>query len=271
MVDLFKIPNPNVVLLTGLVYFTFLGGFPSGILSGFIIVIYSLYFFSIPNHFGSFSPGNFTKCIVIIIFVPVMVLIVGTLKKQYDSKTKELELVNEELKKISRIDGLTGAANRRYFDEVFLNEYNRAIREQSHLSLLMIDIDFFKNYNDNYGHILGDNCLKLITEIISKELHRPVDFIARYGGEEFVVLLPNTDDKGAMFVANKINQSVYAYKIPHSSSPICGYVTVSIGVTTMNKFEEINLLDFLESADKALYLAKKSGRNQACYLNNVSA
>jgi diguanylate cyclase (GGDEF)-like protein len=268
LVSFFQIPNPNVILLTVIVYLSFLGGLRCGILSGFIIIVYSIYFFSIPSHFGIFSAENLKKVIVIIVFVPIMVYIVGTLKKQYDLKTKELELVNEELKRISRIDSLTGIPNRRYFDEVFLDEYNRAILEQTHLSLLMIDVDFFKRYNDNYGHVSGDNCLKLIAQAISNEVYRPGDFVARYGGEEFVVLLPNTDDKGAMFIANKIIQSVFSFKMPHCSSEICGYVTVSIGATTMNNFEERNVLEFIESADKALYLAKNNGRNQVYYFEN---
>lgn len=268
VVSFFQVPNPNVILLTVIVYLTFLGDLSCGILSGSIVIIYSIYFFSIPHHFGNFSPENLKKVIVILIFVPIMVFIVGTLKKKYVLKTKELELVNEELKRISRIDPLTGIANRRYFDEVFLNEFDRATREQSKFSLLMIDVDFFKKYNDNYGHISGDNCLKLITQAISKEVYRPGDLVARYGGEEFVVLLPNTDEKGAMFIANKIIDSVFSYKIPHCSSEICGYVTVSIGATTMNNFGEGNELDFIENADKALYLAKKNGRNQVCFFKN---
>lgn len=265
IVSFFQVYNPNVILLTVIVYLTFLGGLSCGILSGFIVIVYSIYFFSTPHHFGFFSPENLKKIIVIVIFVPIMVFIVGTLKKNYILKTKELELVNEELKRISRTDPLTGIANRRYFDEVFLNEFNLATCEKSKLSLLMIDVDFFKKYNDNYGHISGDNCLKLITQAISKEIYRPRDLVARYGGEEFVVLLPNTDEKGAIFIANKIIDSVFSYKIAHCSSEICGYVTVSIGATTMNNFGEGNELDFIENADKALYLAKKNGRNQVCF------
>ena len=269
VVDFFKVPNPNVILLIVIVYLTFLGGFPSGSLSGFIVIVYSLYFYSSPHYFGSFSPENLKKIIVIMIFVPVMVLIVGTLKRQYVLKTKELELKNEELQRIARIDALTGIANRRYFDEVFFIEYNRTIREQRSISLLMIDIDFFKKYNDNYGHIPGDNCLKKVTQAISKEVHRPREIIARYGGEEFVVLLPNTDIKEAMFVANKIINSVSSLKIPHCSSKVCDYVTVSIGVTTMANFKGCNQLDLLKTADKALYMAKKNGRNQVLFFPKV--
>ncbi|AGX43142.1 GGDEF domain-containing protein [Clostridium saccharobutylicum] len=263
VVDFLKIPNPNVVLLAVMVYLTFLGGFRCGILSGFTVISYSIYFFSIQHNFISFSIENFKKVIIIMLVVPVLILIVGTLKKQYVLKTKELQLANKELKRIARIDSLTGVANRRYFDEVLLNEYNSAIRQRSFLSLLMIDVDFFKNYNDNYGHVLGDECLKLVIQAISKELYHPENFIARYGGEEFVVLLPNTDDKGAIILAEKIVESVFSYKIPHCASKNCSYITVSIGVTTLTNFEEENALNLLNGADKALYLAKKNGRNQS--------
>ena len=268
-VDFFKVPNPNVILLTVIVYLTFLGGFPSGSLSAFIVIVYSLYFFSLPYYFSSFSPENLKKVIVIMLFVPVMVLIVGTLKRQYVLKTKELELANEELQRIARIDALTGIANRRYFDEVFFNEYNRAIHEQRSISLLMIDIDFFKKYNDNYGHVSGDNCLKKVTQAISKEVHRSGEIIARYGGEEFVVLLPNTDTKEAMLVANKIIHSVSSLKTPHCSSTVCAYVTISIGATTMANFKGYNQLDLLKIADKALYMAKENGRNQVMFFPKV--
>ena len=268
-VDFFKVPNPNVILLTVIVYLTFLGGFSSGSLSAFIVIVYSLYFFSLPYYFSSFSPENLKKVIVIMLFVPVMVLIVGTLKRQYVLKTKELELANEELQRIARIDDLTGIANRRYFDEVFFNEYNRAIHEQRSISLLMIDIDFFKKYNDNYGHVSGDNCLKKVTQAISKEVDRPGEIIARYGGEEFVVLLPNTDTKEAMLVANKIIHSVSSLKTPHCSSTVCAYVTISIGATTMANFKGYNQLDLLKIADKALYMAKENGRNQVMFFPKV--
>ena len=268
IVDFYKIPNPNVVLFTVFVYVTFLGGFPSGILSGCVIVIYSLYFFSEPQHFGSFTPINLYKVIVIVISLPIMVLIVGTLKRQNVLKTKELELANEELEKLVRIDGLTNVANRRYFDEVLNTEYNRAIRNNSFISILMIDIDFFKGYNDNYGHILGDDTLKLVADIISKEINRPGDFVARYGGEEFAVLLPNTDDKGAVIVATRIIESVYKKKIIHCNSEVCEYVTVSVGVATKISFEVGSSLDLLDNADKALYIAKQNGRNQVCLFND---
>ena len=197
-----------------------------------------------------------------------MVLIVGTLKRQNVLKTKELELTNEELEKLVRIDGLTNVANRRYFDEVLNTEYNRAIRNNSFISILMIDIDFFKGYNDNYGHILGDDTLKLVADIISKEINRPGDFVARYGGEEFAVLLPNTDDKGAVIVATRIIESVYKKKIIHCNSEVCEYVTVSVGVATKISFEVGSSLDLLDNADKALYIAKQNGRNQVCLFND---
>ncbi len=268
-VDFFKVPNPNVILLTVIVYLTFLGGYPSGSLSGFMVIVYSLYFFSLPNQFGSFSPENFKRVIVIILFIPVMVLIVGSLKRKYIVKTKELESLNEELKRIARIDALTDIPNRRYFDEVLIKEHERALREKIPLSLLMVDIDFFKSYNDAYGHIPGDNCLKMIAKVISEGVNRPGDFIARYGGEEFVVLLPNTDSKGALFVANKIINLISSLKITHCASQVCEYVTISIGAASTTNLKSHNQMYLLEMADKALYMAKGNGRNQVVLLPEV--
>jgi diguanylate cyclase (GGDEF)-like protein len=257
-----KVPNPNVILLTVIVYFSFEGGFLSGSISGLIVIAYSIYFFSSQDHLLYFTQDNFKKIIVIVIFIPIMISLVGTLKRRYLFKSKELELTNEKLQILSRIDDLTCISNRRYFYEVFLNEYKRAARLQKPISLIMIDIDFFKNYNDFYGHILGDNCLKVVAQAINKESKRPGDFVARYGGEEFVVLLPNTDLIGAMGVGDRIVSAVAALEISHKASPISSIVTVSGGVVTMTSFEGSDYLNLLERADKALYTAKENGRNR---------
>lgn len=262
MVDFFNVPNPNVILLTGIVYSTFLGGFPSGCLSGTLVIAYSFYFFSEPMHIGSFTPDNLKRVIVIIVFIPVMILIVGTLKRKYDQKNKELEIANEKLKQLSTIDPLTGIPNRRYFDEALTNEYSRAAREQWPISLLIIDIDFFKNYNDSYGHLSGDHCLKMVAQVVSEAVHRTGDVVARYGGEEFVVLLPNTDTSGALWVGDEIINSISSLNIPHSTSKISNCVTVSIGASTKFEFAAGNPLVLIDEADKALYMAKNNGRNQ---------
>ena len=257
-----KVPNPNVILLTGIVYFSFQGGFFSGSISGLIVIAYSIYFFSLPNRLFYFSQDNFYRIVVIVIFIPIMILIVGNLKRLFLLKSKELELANEKLQILSRIDDLTRISNRRNFNEVFRDEYKRAARMQKPISLIMIDIDFFKLYNDFYGHILGDECLIDVAQAISNESKRTGDFAARYGGEEFVVLLPNTDLDGAKEVGNRIISAVASLDIPNNASPISSKVTISCGVVTMTSFEGSDYITLLKRADKALYKAKESGRNR---------
>jgi len=176
---------------------------------------------------------------------------------------KELE---GRLTSLSYLDGLTNIYNRRSFDEQIKKECRRAQREQLPLSVFMIDIDFFKEYNDTYGHHAGDECLKKVVRAIKRSLNRPGDYLARYGGEEFVIIAPNTDIEGAGKLAENIRLSVEAMKIPHASSSVCGLVTCSIGVTTriLDK-ADLSTTDLLVSqADQALYQAKNTGRNRVC-------
>jgi len=159
------------------------------------------------------------------------------------------------------VDALTGIANRRRFDDAFSTEWRRALREGSKLSLLLIDADHFKRYNDTYGHVRGDSCLKQIAEAALDVVLRPSDLVARYGGEEFAVLLPRTDESGAMAVAEDICQAVRNRKLPHEGNAP-GLVTVSIGVATVVPARGKTPLDLIESADQALYRAKGRGRNR---------
>lgn len=173
-----------------------------------------------------------------------------------------LQVLNEELLQLSATDGLTQVANRRYFDERFISEFSRSSREGTSLSLIMIDVDFFKLYNDELGHVAGDECLARIAISIRDSLKRPTDLVARYGGEEFVVLLPVTPPEGAFKLAEEIRQNIEALKIAHPRSPLGGYVTVSLGVTgamQIGKTSKRELL--LQKADQALYKAKQAGRN----------
>lgn len=186
------------------------------------------------------------------------------LKEEMDRrKARELEL--EELKNkfemLSNLDGLTGIPNRRRFDVVFEHEWLRARREQEPLSLLMLDIDFFKKYNDSYGHVQGDTCLRAVAAAVKSALHRPADLAARYGGEEFALLLPNTEAQGAMAIAKQLKEGVAALQIEHYASEISPYVTVSIGGSCAVANTSMEARDLLDAADKALYDAKASGRN----------
>jgi two-component system chemotaxis family response regulator WspR len=175
---------------------------------------------------------------------------------------QELEESNEELQKLSCLDGLTGIANRRRFDEFINNECLRSSRENSSLSLILIDIDFFKPYNDNYGHLAGDGCLRKVATALSEVVHRPADLVARYGGEEFGVVLPATDVAGAVQVAESIAAKINKMKIPHQFSGVADYITLSMGVASKVACENSSPTDLINLADQALYDAKESGRNQ---------
>ena len=261
-----KVPNPNLILLTVTVYFTFRGGFFSGGVSAILVISYSLYFFSNPSQPLTYTSENFQRIGVIVVFVPIMVWLVGSLKLGLDTKTRELELANRTLRVLSTMDGLTQVPNRRYFDEVFSKEWLSAIRTKNRLSLIMIDIDYFKAFNDEYGHLAGDDCLKAVAQVIAKEINRPEDFVARYGGEEFTVVLPNSNAKTAICVGEKIRKAVVDLRINHSKSLAAQFVTVSVGVTTVVVEQDKDYSKMISKADQALYLAKQQGRNQVKYL-----
>jgi diguanylate cyclase (GGDEF)-like protein len=173
-----------------------------------------------------------------------------------------LEQSVTELDRLARTDGLTGLSNRRCLGERLDTELARASRQQASLALIMIDIDFFKRYNDTYGHIAGDACLKLVSAAIDAATRRPGDMAARYGGEEFSVLLPNTDLEGGMAVARRICAAVVALREPHRASDF-GIVTISAGVYACVPDTSIDGSALFAGADQALYAAKTSGRNQA--------
>ncbi|HIJ59104.1 MAG TPA: diguanylate cyclase [Nitrospirae bacterium] len=184
------------------------------------------------------------------------------LERNLNDLVRQLEHTNNMLQLISSQDGLTGIANRRYFDHFLSNEWRRALRNASSISLLMIDIDFFKAYNDFYGHLEGDECLKKIAQEIQKTLKRRGDICARYGGEEFAVILPGTDIKGALLIATLIHENVIALNIKHEGSKILDFLTISIGVASEIPFKDESYLSLIKKADLALYHAKKNGRNR---------
>ena len=174
---------------------------------------------------------------------------------------KALEKANNELQQLSNLDGLTKIANRRRFDMAIKKEGERAKRESTPLSLIMCDVDHFKNYNDTYGHQMGDTCLQQIAKTISEACQRPGDIAARYGGEEFAIILPNTDSIGALNIADTINKALALLYIEHAESPVAPFVTISMGIATLTMLGELSIESFILSADKALYRAKEKGRN----------
>jgi diguanylate cyclase (GGDEF)-like protein len=175
------------------------------------------------------------------------------------SEHKQLE---EILNRLSRNDGLTGLANRRHFDEFYQQEWKRALREETPLSLILCDIDFFKNYNDTYGHQAGDDCLRAVAGVLQSCLRRPGDLAARYGGEEFIVVLPGTLREGALAVAESLRGAVEALAIPHSASAAAPVVTICLGVSFTVPAPGDSLAALLAAADRALYRAKEEGRNR---------
>ncbi len=175
--------------------------------------------------------------------------------------TRKLDSANQELKRLTSLDGLTGIPNRRHFDEVLLREWRRAMRQGEELSILMCDIDFFKQYNDTYGHQSGDECLCRIALTLTGSMDRGGDLLARYGGEEFVAVLPGTSLSGVSFVAAQMRRAVSQLAIPHPGSPY-GHVTASFGVASAVAMPETDPQAIVGAADRALYKAKHGGRNR---------
>ena len=169
---------------------------------------------------------------------------------------------NKKLEHLANFDVLTGVANRRNFMDTFEKEWKRSRRNKLPLSLIMIDVDFFKAYNDNYGHQMGDECLKRIAPILKEVLTRPGDMVARYGGEEFVVILPETNLEGTTLMAEKLRKMVESAKIPHAASTISDYITISLGTATIIPSIRKKADSLIAAADEALYKAKRSGRNR---------
>ncbi len=173
-----------------------------------------------------------------------------------------LEKANEQLLRLSTTDGLTGIANRRMFDHTLRAEWQRCARNKGDLSLLMIDIDHFKAYNDHYGHQTGDECLRQVARILAMCAKRSGELVARYGGEEFVILLPATDAQEAMAVAERCIQEMRNAKIPHADSPLSPWLSVSVGVASMKASNAEIPAALTAQADSAMYCAKKSGRDR---------
>ena len=176
---------------------------------------------------------------------------------------KALQEANQQLENLAMLDGLTQIANRRRFDECLDLEWRRMMRQQKPLSLILCDVDFFKLYNDRYGHLTGDDCLCAIARVINNNAKRAEDFAARYGGEEFVIILPDTDITGARHLAESIRKDIEALKIPHESSSCHKYVTLSLGISCLIPSKELSPEILIELADKALYEAKAGGRNNS--------
>ncbi|HUL93103.1 MAG TPA: diguanylate cyclase [Burkholderiales bacterium] len=176
--------------------------------------------------------------------------------------SRELAAANRELENLSRQDSLTGIANRRYFDSYLLSEIRRASRERETLSLILADVDYFKAFNDCYGHQAGDDCLRQVASALKSVAKRPADLAARYGGEEFAMVLPMTTEEGAVDVAKALVRAIDGMAIPHVRSGVGGTVSISQGIASLIPVHDTKPESIIESADQALYQAKQQGRNR---------
>lgn len=189
--------------------------------------------------------------------------------KMADITQLDLKTISDNLEIISQIDVLTELYNRRYFNEAYDREWKNSILLQTPISLVMIDIDYFKKYNDTYGHLKGDECLATVAKQIGKSARKTRDVVSRFGGEEFIIILPETDINGAALIAKSLIKDIQNLNIAHKSSPISEKVTLSIGLASMIPNENMDMDVFLKMADDALYEAKNDGRN--CFKIHNSA
>lgn len=198
--------------------------------------------------------------------------IVGTLIdiSKYKQVEMALQKANNELQRLAALDDLTQIANRRRFDDRLAQEWRRAQRERISLALIICDIDFFKDYNDTYGHLKGDDTLYTVAQAINTTLKRPMDLVARYGGEEFAVILPSTAINGAKRVANEIKEAIKTLGIEHKSSKVCPYITLSFGVAAIVPTKDLTAKILVEKADQALYRAKAQGRDRIVQMDTGS-
>lgn len=183
--------------------------------------------------------------------------------------TARLEEANGKLQLLSTLDGLTGLANRHAGNDFIAREWLRGMREKKDFSVIMVDIDCFKLYNDANGHLQGDDCLKQVAAALQNGLRRPADLLVRYGGEEFMALLPDTCSDGALTVGRAMQESLAYLKLDHHTSTVAPFVTVSIGIATVCPTEEIQIETLIAAADLALYRAKQEGRNRICCADSI--
>ncbi len=209
-------------------------------------------------------PATFSIPWLLVISHIVFAILGSVMIFKYGSKLGD---TLQALENLSNIDGLTGIFNRRYFDEYITTQFLHSKRSKEPLSIAICDIDNFKSYNDTYGHLAGDECLKAVAQALSSILQRPGDLVARYGGEEFGIVLPYTDAGGALVIGNQLRTKIESLRLPHKSSQVSKYVTISIGFMTYFG-DDISLNSVLNLADQSLYKAKSNGKNRVEHFSN---
>jgi len=191
------------------------------------------------------------------------------MRNQLITVTAELAWESEKAQQIANLDGLTGLANRRYLDQVLDQEVKRAAREKQPITVIMVDIDFFKDYNDHFGHLAGDDVLRKVARLLQSSVNRAADLVSRFGGEEFCIVLPNTAIQGGMEIAEELRKSILEARIPHAEGLETPWLTISLGVSSQVPEAGASVAEIIHLADKALYRAKASGRNRVAALGTA--
>jgi diguanylate cyclase (GGDEF)-like protein len=191
------------------------------------------------------------------------------LEAAVSERTKELAAAKDQLEKLASTDALTNVANRRTFDAIFNREWKRAQRRGHWFSLALLDVDFFKRFNDRYGHAEGDACLRAVAQAVSTQCHRVTDLVARYGGEEFAIILPETEPEGIRLMLRSVLSAVDRLQIEHLDSACASHVTVSLGAVSLKPTLDMESSHAFQVADQMLYKAKENGRHQAMYIDDA--
>lgn len=238
----------------------------------FTVLVYCAAIF--PEHLPQ-QPFTLARVSAQLVEISVLVIGLGLITnlaiKSFRVQKQKNEQLNRKLQKMAHMDGLTQLANRRQFDHCLNLEWKRHLRQYSSLSLILCDIDYLKQINDTYGHLIGDDCIKLIAKTIKKVVKRPTDLIARYGGDEFVILLPDTDLEGAKKVADQIEEAIVSAKIGHTTTCNKKLVTISTGVYSTVPTTEVSPEFLIDCADRELYTAKKCRKDNVTYNEPISA
>jgi diguanylate cyclase (GGDEF)-like protein len=278
--------HPNLMhYYTGIIIIVTFGNIvlrqPFRYATAFSLAIFLIY--AVSARFITLMPIEAVNNSTLVIFTSVVISLIGNYQMEYEQRRDfllttlqrinavKLEAANLELEKLSISDPLTGLFNRRHFNATLEREWYAAARNRYPLALIYLDIDYFKPYNDNYGHGAGDRCLQKIGEALKDNVRRAQDLFARYGGEEFVVLLPRASQDQAHDMAENIRQTIEKMTIPHAHSNVADHITVSLGVAGMVPNAELKPDHLLDLADRALYTAKEAGRNQTHITENGSS